>query len=265
MQKNTGILFVFLCIAFLFIAGCANKETANVTPQIVYITVLVTPTPVPTTIATVTPEMTLTTISPEMILDEEFIDYVNSNKISEAMESLEYANPGAYSISTGYNAASREEAERLTAILVKSKMPGTEKVKAYRSAMLNALAVMDGSTAGFSRYRDAMETVILTKNAAFAELHSTGSGVVNAINLAGHGDDVRMFNTTQSGEKIFTMHHDGDHNFAITLKDEDGRYISLLANEIGEYNGKKSENLTAGNYTLDITADGEWTIGIRSG
>lgn len=265
MQKSTGILFVFLCVAFLVVAGCADKEPANVTPQIVYITVLVTPTPAPATVATVISEMTLPTISPETKLDEEFIDYVNSNKIFEGMESLAYASPGAYSISTGYNAASREEAERLTAILVKSKMPGTEKVKAYRSAMMNALAMMDGSTAGFSRYRDAMETVVLTKNAALAELHSTGSAVVDAVQLSGQGNRIRSYNTTESGSKIFTLHHDGDHNFAITLKDENGKYIALLVNEIGEFNGKTSETLAAGNYTLDITADGEWTIGIRSG
>jgi hypothetical protein len=131
--------------------------------------------------------------------------------------------------------------------------------------MMDALALMDGSTAGFSRYRDAMQTVIQAKNTALSEMHSLGSSVIDATHLSGYGNDVRWYNTTETGQKTFSMHHSGDSNFAITLKDADGKYISLLANEIGEYSGKKSERLTAGEYYLEITADGEWTIGITSG
>jgi hypothetical protein len=96
-------------------------------------------------------------------------------------------------------------------------------------------------------------------------MHSSGSSSVDAIHISGHGDDVRSFNATETGLKIFTMHHTGDRNFAITLKDEDGKYISLLVNEIGDYSGKNSERLTVGRYWLNINADGDWTISITSG
>jgi hypothetical protein len=125
--------------------------------------------------------------------------------------------------------------------------------------------MMDGSTAGFSRYRDAMQTVILAKNAALSEMHSLGSSSVDTMHFYGHGNDVMSFNVTETGLKIFTMYHTGDRNFAITLKDENGKYIALLANDLGDYSGKKSERLTIGKYYLEITADGDWTIGMTQG
>jgi len=266
MRRCIGTLFVFLCIASIVVAGCTNKESANVTPQIVYVTVLVTPTPTPeeTKSATIIPGTAVPTISQEMEMDEVFLDYIDSNRIFDCMTVLNSARPGVYDVSGGYNVRAKETAEQLTALLARTKPPGSEKMKAYRSAMMNALGAMDGSTAGFTRYHDAMQTVIVTKNDALAELHSSGSPVVDEIHLIGHGNDVQPFNTTETGLNTFTLHHTGVSNFAVTLKDKDGKYLSLLVNEIGEYSGKKSETLGAGNYTLEITADGDWTIGITT-
>jgi hypothetical protein len=272
MQKSTGIFLVFLSLTIIIVAGCTSTGPTNATlvtsptPQIVYVTVFVTPTPaVVNESPTVTGTMTESPVSLDVQMDEAFIDYIDGNKIYEAMTVLETASPGSYSISTGYNAKPREEADRLTSLLSKAPKPASEKVKAYRTAMMDALAEMDGSTAGFTRYRDTMQTVILAKNAAEYEMKASGSSIVDAIHLNGYGDDVRSFNTTEMGLKIFTMHHEGDRNFAITLKDEDGKYISLLVNEIGEYSGKKSERLKVGKYYLNIEADGDWTIAITSG
>jgi hypothetical protein len=265
MQKSIGILFIFLCIAIIIVAGCTNKESVNATPQIVYVTVLVTPTPEVTSVIRFTPEVTESTITPNATKDEAFLDYLSEYQIMEGMTVLATASPGEYSISTGYNAGPKNEAVRLTSILVNAPAPESENVKALRSAMLGALAEMDGSTAGFSRYRDAMQTVIQKNNVVISAMHSSGSSIVDAKYLNGHGDDVRSFNVTETGLEIFTMHHNGDHNFAITLKDDNGKYISLLVNEIGEYSGKNSERLTIGKYWLNIKADGDWTIGITSG
>ena len=80
-------------------------------------------------------------------MDEAFLDYIDGNLIFEGLTALEAASPGSYSISTGYNAKPREEADRLTALIFKAPKPGSEKMKAYRSAMMDALAEMDGSTA----------------------------------------------------------------------------------------------------------------------
>ena len=82
-----------------------------------------------------------------------------------------------------------------------------------------------------------MQAVILAKNAALSEMHSLGSSSVDAMYFKGHGDTVTSFNITETGMKIFTMHHTGDRNFAITLKDENGKYIALLANELANLVG----------------------------
>jgi hypothetical protein len=272
MQKSIWAVLIFLSGTMLLVAGCTSPASSNATPvatptpQIVYVTVLVTPV---TTVANqslaAAPEATESSESLDIMRDEAFLDYIDGNQIFEAMTALEGASPGSYSISTGYNAKPREEADRLTALIYKAPKPGSEKMKAYRSALMDALAEMDGTTAGFSRYRDAMEKVILVKNAAESEMHSAGSSLVDAIRLNGHGDDVRSFNVTETGLHTFTLHHTGDHNFAITLKDDDGKYIALLVNEIGDYSGKNSEKLAIGRYWLNIEADGDWAIAITSG
>ena len=272
MQKSIGILLIFLSLAFILIAGCTSTGPAQVTPvttptpQIIYVTVLVTPAPA---VANTSPAVTRTVnespMSLEVTMDEAFLDYIDGNLIFEGLTALEAASPGSYSISTGYNAKPRDEAARLTALIYKAPRPGSEKMKAYRSALMDALAEMDGTTAGFTRYRDAMDKVILVKNAAEAQMKSEGSSIVDAIHLNGQGDDIRSFNTTETGLTTFTMHHDGDRNFAITLKDEDGKYIALLVNEIGDYSGKNSQQLKVGKYFLTIEADGDWTIAVTQG
>jgi hypothetical protein len=271
MKKNIGFFFILLCIAAIFVAGCAKTDGTNATPeatptpQIVYVTVLVTPTPAVTPeIPTVEPEITESAMDREVQRDEEFLEYVDGNRIFEGMTALEASSAGSYSINTGYNAAPKKEAIRLTELMTDAPLPGSKKMGEYRAALMNALAEMDGTTAGFTRYRDAMQTVILAKNAALSEMHALGSSSVDAMYFKGHGNNVLSFNITETGMKIFTLHHNGDRNFAVTLKNEDGKYISLLANELGDYSGKKTERLAVGKYYFEITADGDWTVGITS-
>jgi hypothetical protein len=273
MNIRTGFLLVSFCISIVFAAGCTGADpkysspVETPTPEIVYITVFVTQNPEITAgTQSATPDSRALILQEDLKKDEEFIDYIECNKIYEDMVTLERMSSGSYSISSGYNSAAKKESLRLTTLLTNASMPGSETVKGYRSAMMDALSEMDGSTAGFTRYRDAFETVILARNTALSEMHSAGSSIVDTIYLSGYGNSVRSFNMTEAGTKIFSMHHTGDRNFAVTLKDDStGKYISLLVNDIGLYNGKKSEMLAVGNYSLDITADGEWTIGITPG
>jgi len=263
MQKSIGTFFIFFCIAVTLVAGCTSTGSTNATPvatpppQIVYVTVLVTPTP------RVNPEVTAPTMSQNATMDEAFIDYIFEKQILEGMTKLSSASPGEYDTSSGYNAEPRREAENLTALLVNAPKPGSEKMNAFRSAMMDAVSMMDGTTAGFSRYREAMVTVTNTKFAALSEMPSWGFSV-EPTQFSGYGNDIQSFNSTGTGRKFFTLTHDGKSNFAIVLEDERERYISLLVNEIGSYSGKKSANLTIGKYYLDITADGAWTIDITS-
>jgi hypothetical protein len=94
--------------------------------------------------------------------------------------------------------------------------------------------------------------------------YSSQSLSSSSTHFSGDGDDVKSFTAAGSGLRIFTMHHNGDRNFIVWLKNSRGEYVALLVNEIGSYYGKKSERLTSGTYYLDITADGAWTIDISS-
>jgi len=89
---------------------------------------------------------------------------------------------------------------------------------------------------------------------------TTGTPLV----LKGYGDDVTSFTATGTGLRVFTMNYNGGSNFIIWLKDSQGNLVDLLVNEIGSYNGKKSERLISGDYYLDITATGPWSIEINS-
>lgn len=74
----------------------------------------------------------------------------------------------------------------------------------------------------------------------------------------GRGDDVVQFFVPKNGLAKFGLIHKGERNFIVELLRADGEYIDLLVNEIGEYEGEKVTTLEAGNYVLEITADGGW-------
>ncbi|HNX18240.1 MAG TPA: hypothetical protein PKM50_07950 [Methanoregula sp.] len=88
---------------------------------------------------------------------------------------------------------------------------------------------------------------------------STGTSGTTAV-LSGTGDQIVPFYAAQSGLWLFNMQYSGESNFIVWLKDEKGKRVSLLANEIGTYSGIKPLNLNAGKYYLDITSSGPWTI-----
>jgi len=55
--------------------------------------------------------------------------------------------------------------------------------------------------------------------------------------------------------------HDGEWNFIVYLLDEQGEMETILANEIGECEGSSATGVrSAGNYLLDVTGDGNWSI-----
>jgi hypothetical protein len=88
--------------------------------------------------------------------------------------------------------------------------------------------------------------------------------VSKSATIAGSGDDVKSFSATGTGLRIIAMTYTGQHNFIVTLKDSQGEYVALLANEIGSYSGRKSQVLSTGTYYLDVQSSGPWTIDISS-
>jgi hypothetical protein len=64
------------------------------------------------------------------------------------------------------------------------------------------------------------------------------------------------------GLTVVEATHDGESNFQVYFVD-DSDYDSVLVNEIGAYEGETAELLDAGDYQLDVEADGDWSIDVR--
>lgn len=84
------------------------------------------------------------------------------------------------------------------------------------------------------------------------------------INLSGTGQTATEKFELQSGLAVFKMTHTGSRNFGIWLYDSNGERLELLVNDIGNFNGSKAVQIPAnGEYLLDVSADGPWTVIIK--
>ena len=99
---------------------------------------------------------------------------------------------------------------------------------------------------------------------ASSQTYISPSSTSDSIQVSGNGNGVKPFTVTGTGLSEFSMSYSGQQNFIVRLRDSEGKYIELLANEIGSYSGKKTAKLSTGKYTLDITAFGPWKIDISS-
>jgi hypothetical protein len=83
------------------------------------------------------------------------------------------------------------------------------------------------------------------------------------INLVGSGPQTSKEFSLEKGLSLFSMVHQGSSNFTIWLVDSNGKKVDLLVNVNGEFGGSKAEGITtAGDYLLDISADGAWSVDI---
>jgi hypothetical protein len=92
----------------------------------------------------------------------------------------------------------------------------------------------------------------------------TGYPSSKTYSFEGIGDYTQIFTMTSDGTWVFRMNYPGDEVFIVTIKDESGDDIGVLANEGGSYTGTKSVQLDAGTYYLDVAAATPWTITIST-
>lgn len=84
------------------------------------------------------------------------------------------------------------------------------------------------------------------------------------LSLTGSGQTATEGFALRSGMAIFNMTHTGNRNFAVWLLGPDGDRIDLLANAIGNFKGQDGLGIkAAGEYVLDVSADGPWTIQVN--
>lgn len=87
---------------------------------------------------------------------------------------------------------------------------------------------------------------------------------LSPVMLWGKGHQKSIPFTLEPGLSIFDISHDGENNLIVHLLDDTGRKASSLFNEIGPYQGRRGFAIArAGQYALDVDADGEWTVNIE--
>lgn len=86
----------------------------------------------------------------------------------------------------------------------------------------------------------------------------------NPIKLSGTSQQASQKFSLENGLSVFKMTHTGTSNFAVVLMDSDGQRVELLVDEIGKFDGAKAVGIAnKGEYILDVSADGKWTITIE--
>lgn len=143
---------------------------------------------------------------------------------------------------------------RLDALLVNqayervTNFNGSKAVKISKAGKYQ-LQVKAGSDA---RWEITVEQPILTRAAKqVREMSGTSMQATKLFYLS-------------EGKKTFTLKHGGESNFIVKLLDDKGNSVAGLANEIGLFEAEKSiDILFAGNYLLDIEADGIWQVNIE--
>lgn len=84
------------------------------------------------------------------------------------------------------------------------------------------------------------------------------------VALQGKGHQKTIPFALEPGLSVFEISHDGENNLIVHLLDDTGRKVCSLFNEIGRYQGRQGFAIPrAGQYTVDVNADGDWTIDIE--
>jgi hypothetical protein len=99
----------------------------------------------------------------------------------------------------------------------------------------------------------------------FLDVSSSGSWTITVKPLSaapsfrtsasGTGDEILLYRGTAA---TLTSTHNGSSNFIIRGYESNGRYNTLIVNEIGSYSG--TDLIGSGTRILDISADGNWTL-----
>lgn len=237
------LLFIIMLVAILITAGCTggNKETVNTsapTPQIIYVAVT-TPTQTPAVIQ-----------SSEPIIGTWRFNEPGSADSPAGSDTLQFS------------------AEGTVVEIIVPEGPGLtgtwsavsgDNYRVNWSGTNYEIFVYDPVRNGI--YQSTEPSKLYSPYPADASSSQSSFGLPH---FSGNGDDVRTFTATGSGLRTFSMTYSGQHNFIVKLTDSEGGYVDTLVNTIGPYSDKKTANLNTGEYVLDITASGPWTIDISS-
>lgn len=245
MKNYSGFFFIFLCIAVILSTGCISPGTtsaapvATPTPQIVYVTVLVTQIPTPA-FAVPTTKYTMGDIV-----------WSSGNNYDTDIKSLRGINiVGIDGASYNVQYVWKDDGE-------------THWSRVYPNIQKFDIDTIE------SRYPQIVDHVAAStitsdysSKAAYdaAISGSSSSGSSSSQTLSGSGDDTKSFSVTGSGGFLVAGSYSGKSNFIVHIVDKNGDIEEFLFNVIGSYSGKKIVHLDPGTHYLEVQASGPWSI-----
>lgn len=273
-NKPVALLMMFFCIIFITISGCTSESpptaTPTLTPQLVYITVTVTPSAqinptseieVITIVPTPIPSLPPSTTSEEMsnFEDEAFLTVVADNNIVQRIDSL-----AVYGCDI-------TEAGKINQLIISNKKPNNSTLLKARDFLISATTYcqapekpardqsktkddLDKFSVQIKEYAYGIPTRSFELDKVLASVESIGT--FNMATFSGNSDNSVPFTIAKTGLKTIKMEYAGQHNFVVKLGGE------IIANKIGSYSGVEYKTLPSGKYVLNVTASGPWTIEI---
>lgn len=116
----------------------------------------------------------------------------------------------------------------------------------------------DGATNGSAT--DTANETVPTELQPIDVANASGNDT-EPITLSGEGQTVTDQFELEDGLVVAEYDHDGESNFQIELWNESADEAAAYpVNEIGVVDGATAEGVTAGNYSLEVTADGAWNV-----
>lgn len=85
----------------------------------------------------------------------------------------------------------------------------------------------------------------------------------DSYSFSGSSDSATSKFGISGGLVTFDMQHSGSRNFAIWVLNDQGEKENLIVNAIGSWDGRFAQYLDAGDYVLDISADGSWSVDVH--
>lgn len=92
------------------------------------------------------------------------------------------------------------------------------------------------------------------------ETPAPGHPSLKTYTFGGTGDSTQSFTTTDDRTWVFRMSSPAKEIFLVTIRDDRGDDIDVLADASDVYAGTESVWLKAGTWYLDVAADSPWTI-----
>jgi len=261
------ILFISVILAAILLTGCAApaqtpEPTGPVAPPVVE-PEEPTPTPTPTPTPEPTPQ-------PEFRIDELKFkgtgdDVSDEFELPEGVTLFAMTHSGSANFIIELLSSTGETIDMLVNEI--GAYTGGRALGIQRDAIIGA----EPGTYILGITADGKWTVMVgtLRNVSDYELHPEAK---LPVSFSGTGDGVTdIFPVEKDGVVRFTLTHDGDGNFLVTLLNAEYGIPTLIVNEIGSYEGTKAVGFKKkgiiepepGIYLVDVVADGNWSIEIN--